>query len=99
MTQDQLDVQVARNDEKSRYEARIDGSVAGFAAYRNEGDAVVFTHTEVQPRWEGLGVASRLVAGALDDVVAAGHRIVPDCQFVAEYVDEHPTYADHVARR
>lgn len=93
------DIQIARNDAESRYEARIEGSVAGFAAYRTDGDAVVFTHTEVEPRWEGQGVASQLAAGALDDVIAAGGRIVSECPFISKYVQENPAYADYVEHR
>jgi predicted GNAT family acetyltransferase len=33
---------------------------------------------------------------ALDHERAAGHRVVPRCWFVAEFIDEYPEYADLV---
>jgi hypothetical protein len=35
--------------------------------------------------------------GALDDARRRGWRIVPQCPFVAEFIAEHPEYADLVA--
>jgi predicted GNAT family acetyltransferase len=85
-----------RNDAaKSRYEAVIDGAVVGVADYRLDGDHVVFPHVEVTPKWEGKGVASTLVREALDEVIAAGKRITPQCPFVVGFVEEHPEYAEH----
>jgi hypothetical protein len=37
-----------------------------------------------------------LAAGALDDVVAQGRTIVPECRFIAGYLEKHPGYEDHV---
>ena len=93
------DVTVSHDAAAHRYEAVIDGQPAGLAAYREDDGRVVFTHTEVPSRWEGLGVGSRIAKAALDDVVASGRQIVPDCPFIARYIEEHPEYAEHVAAR
>ena len=61
------------------------------------GDVVTFTHTVVPPEAEGHGVGSRLVAGALEQVRAAGLTIVPACAFVAAYVERHPEVRDLLA--
>ncbi len=90
-------VTVTDNPGASRYEIHRDGAVAGFAAYRQEGNRVVFTHTEVQPAHEGRGLGSRLVQGALDDVRAGRRSAVPQCPFVAAWVREHPAYADLIS--
>jgi uncharacterized protein len=75
--------------ERRRYEARIDGELAGFAAYRASDGLVTFVHTEVMPEFEGRGVASALVRAALDDVRAHGRRVRAVCPFVAGYVERH----------
>lgn len=75
----------------SRYELPIDGHTA-FAEYRIEGDVVTFTHTVVPKELEGRGVASRLIAYALNDVKARGLKVVPRCPFVAAYVKKHPEW-------
>src|SRR5512134_330069 len=81
---------------RSRYEVTVDGVPAGFAAYRDQGDTRVFTHTEVLDDYEGRGVGSELAAAALDDVRAAGRSVVPRCPFIRGWIDRHPDYADLV---
>lgn len=75
--------------ERQRYEVTAEGELAGFAEYRDVDGARVFTHTEVFDEFEGKGVGSALVRGALDDQRAAGRKIVALCPFVARYVREH----------
>ena len=83
--------------ERQRFEALVDGALAGYAEYRLEPGAVVFTHTVVDDAYEGRGVGSRLVRGALDTVVARGLAVVPECPFVRAYLERHPELADAVA--
>ena len=86
------DVVVTHHPEKSRYEAHVDGALAGFAAYRIAHGHQVFTHTEVDDAFEGQGV------GALDDVRARGeHDVVATCPFIAAWIERHPDYQDLVA--
>lgn len=95
MSETSLTVTVTDNPRASRYEARVDGEVAGFAAYRRSGsDVIVFTHTEVDPAFGGTGIGSALARGALDDVAARGERdVVPRCPFIASWIERHPDYA------
>lgn len=89
-----MQIVVTDDPARHRYEARLDDELAGFAAYRLEGKTVVFTHTEVQPSFEGRGMASSLVRNALEDVRARGLGVRPLCPFVRSYIDRHPAYAD-----
>ncbi len=90
-------IDVTDNPRRGRYEARIDGALAGFAAYDLADDRIVFTHTEVEPRYEGRGVGSALAQVALDAVRADGtRRVVPRCPFIKGWIDRHPDYADLV---
>lgn len=91
-----MNIDVRDVPERSRYEVTVDGTLAGFADYRDIDGARVFTHTEVFDQYEGQGVGSALIRGALDAVEAAGGRIVPVCPFVEAYVERHPGYADLV---
>lgn len=91
-----MDVEVADAPERSRYEATVDGSPAGFAAYRLLGERLVLTHTEVDPDREGQGVGAALARGALDDARERGLMVQPMCPFVAGWIERHPDYADLV---
>ncbi len=87
-------VSVADAPERRRFEASIEGELAGFARYVRLPDRVVFTHTEVDPAFEGRGVGSALAKGALDARRANGDRIEARCPFIAAYIKRHPAYAD-----
>ena len=83
-----------------RYEIVEDGEVAGFAGYQEvRGDRIVFTHTEIEPRFEGRGLASQLIAFALEDARDRGQQIVPICPFVARYVHRHKEFVPHLDER
>jgi predicted GNAT family acetyltransferase len=91
------DVETSNNPRETRYEARIDGELAGFAEYQLTDRLVVFTHTEVDERFEGQGVGSALARAALDDVRADGSRqVLPLCAFIKGWIGKHPDYQDLV---
>lgn len=90
------DAQVQVRRDGSRYVATLRGDVVGAAYFRERGERVVFTHTEVAEGVEGHGVGSTLVRWALDDVRSRGLRVVAQCPFVAAYIRRHPEYADLV---
>ncbi len=91
------DVATSNNPEQHRYEAHIDGELAGFAEYQLTDELVVFTHTEVGDRFEGKGVGSALARFGLDDVRATGTRkVMPLCPFIKGWIGKHPEYTDLV---
>ena len=85
---------VTDRSESSRFEAHVDGALAGSAEYRLTGTTIVFTHTEVDDAHAGQGVGSTLVRQALDDVRERGLTVVPVCPFVKRWIERHPEYAD-----
>jgi predicted GNAT family acetyltransferase len=89
--------QVTHNREENRYEIHVDGILAGFTQALEDGDVVTFPHTVVFDQFEGQGLASELVTGALDDIRVRGKVIVPSCPYVARFVDKHPDYKDLLA--
>lgn len=84
------EIAITHNLENERYEARIDGELVGFAAYRASPRQVIFTHTEVFPDWQGQGVASALARAALEDIQSDGQRrVVPLCPYIKGWIDRH----------
>lgn len=90
------DIAIADNPAAHRFELRTGGNVAAYAEYNLLKDAVMFTHTEVLPEYEGKGLGSKLAVFALDDVRKRGVHVVPMCQFIAGYIRRHPEYLDLV---
>ena len=82
---------VRHNRAESRYELQTEHGLA-IAVYRQQGDALVFVHTEVPKADEGQGIGSQLIKAALDDARQRGFRIVPACSFVVDFVRRHPQY-------
>jgi uncharacterized protein len=84
--------------ERRRYEALIDGELAGIAEYRASERIVTFIHTQVMSEFEGKGVASGLIRAALDDVRAQDKKVRAVCPFVKGFLDKHSDeYGDLVA--
>jgi len=82
---------VRHNPAAHRYELDTPHGLA-IAAYRDQGDSRVFTHTEVPPQDEGRGHGAELVRAALDDTKAHGLKIVPACSFVEVFMRRYPEY-------
>ena len=91
------EVVVSDNPERSRFEALVDGELAGFVEYRRRDGRLEMHHTEVDAAYEGQGVGSRLAKGALDAARAMGARVEPTCPFIRRYIDEHDEYRDLLA--
>lgn len=103
----EVQIEVADNPERGRFELRDGKRVIGVANYAlvqgdSSGDGhgrerVVFFHTEVRPEYEGRGLAARLASVALDETVAVGRGIVALCPYIKVYLRRHPEpYAAHV---
>ena len=88
-------VTVVDNKAQSRYEAEIDGSYA-FAEYIVSGDSLVFTHTEVPTQFRGQGIGEAIAKFALDDARAKHMHVVPQCRFIAAFIEHHSEYQDLV---
>ncbi len=91
------DVEVTDNEAESRYEAWVGGERAGMLTYRRGRGRISLVHTEVDDRFAGRGIGTRLAVTALDAARAAGLAILPICPLVADYIDHHPEYQELVA--
>ena len=85
------------NTAASRFELTA-GEGLAFLTYRDSprGHRVLI-HTEVPSELQGQGIGSRLVKAVLEDARAHQRPIVPSCEFVKDYLQRHPEYADVIA--
>jgi predicted GNAT family acetyltransferase len=56
------------------------------AEYRLRPPLIAFTHTLIDPRFEGQGLATRLIRAALSEARSAGLVVLPFCPFVRSYI-------------
>jgi predicted GNAT family acetyltransferase len=89
-----MDAKVQDNPDRSRFEIIVDGEVGGVANYRVRDGLVIITHSQVDEKYQGQGVGSKLAMQTLDILRERAVRVVPACPFFAEYVVRHPEYDD-----
>ena len=88
-------IEVVHIPENSRYEIRVDGEVAGFTEAKERDDGnVLFPHTVIEDAFEGQGLGTVLVTGALDDVRRRGVKIEVTCPYIRHFLREHAEYRD-----
>jgi predicted GNAT family acetyltransferase len=94
MTADQTGAQTTVTCEPGRFTIAVGGQTVGLADYVDRDSRRTFPHTEVSRAFQKRGLATILVAEALRATREAGLRIVPACSMVADYIDQHPEFAD-----
>lgn len=85
---------VRHNEAKHRFEVDLGDGQLALLQYRQQGDAIYYTHTEVPPDHEGEGIAGQMAKAALTEAREKGYRVYPLCPFVAAYIRRHKEYQD-----
>ncbi|MEZ0053669.1 putative GNAT family acetyltransferase [Mycobacterium sp. MAA66] len=91
-TSDRTGAPTTINVEADRFTIAVEGKTVGLIEFVDRDGRRIFPHTEVQPAYEGRGLATILVAEALQATREAGLRIVPACSMVSGYLAKHPEY-------
>lgn len=86
-------VDINHNTDKNCFETTIDGHT-GFISYQDQGDSIIYDHTIVPSELGGKGVGSALVKHALNYARNENKKVIPQCSFVASYINKHPEYQD-----
>lgn len=89
---EQAQPEVVRNEQTQRFEI-ADAPEDAHLSYRWSGDRLVLVHTEVADELEGRGVGSALVREALRYAEDERLTVVPECAFVASWLERHPERA------
>ncbi|MFF1907104.1 GNAT family N-acetyltransferase [Kitasatospora sp. NPDC058218] len=89
-----MTVTVRDAEAESRFEARVDDALAGFAEYIRSDQLVVYPHTVVEPAFEGQGIGGALARAALDDARERGLAVLATCPFIKGWMLRHPEYTD-----
>ena len=90
---------VIDNQAESRFEIHVGGERAGLVQYRipDHGAAVIsLLHTEVDDRFQGMGLAGKLARAVLDSARERGLEVLPYCRYINSWIAKHPDYTDLV---
>ena len=93
---DDTSVTITNNEAQGRYEARVDGELAGILEYQLGEGTVLFPHTEVHPQFGGRGIGAQLASRAVREAADKGLSMIPACRFVRGWIDKHPEFAGYV---
>ena len=96
MTKDKTGAPTTVTAGADRYTIAVEGNEVGHAEFVDRDTQRVFTHTEVDENYEGRGLATILIAEALQETRDSGLRIVAKCPMVANYVEKHDEFKDAV---
>jgi len=96
-----MEPEVVDDRAEERFEVLLDGAVAGFVQYKRRRGSLSLIHTEVQPEFEGRGLAAALARAALQSARDERLEVLPYCPYVRAYLQRHPDDLDLVpaARR
>lgn len=85
------ETEIVDNPALHRFELQENGETA-FILYNKNGNSIHLIHTEVPESLQGKGVGQKLVGGVLRFVRQQNLAVVPDCPFVADYLQRHHEY-------
>jgi predicted GNAT family acetyltransferase len=87
---------VIDNPAEARYELHLGGELAGFVRYLLRGQQITLIHTEIEPPFQGAGLATHLARFSLDDARKRDLAVLPSCPYIRSWIRKHPEYADLV---
>jgi predicted GNAT family acetyltransferase len=80
---------------KGAFFAKENDRVIGEMTYVWSGNhSFTIDHTEVDDRYQGLGVGKKMVEKAVEFARENNYTIYPLCPFVRGFFDKNPTYSD-----
>lgn len=89
------DVTVQHRPDNQRFEAMLDGEVAGYISYEMGDGVIDLQHTIVDDKFGGRGVGGALAKGTIDQIRdQSGLKVIPTCPFLAKWFDKNPEYSD-----
>jgi predicted GNAT family acetyltransferase len=89
-------IAVGHDESLQQYGAWLGEEQIGYLTYKLVGKRVVLWSTMVLPAYRKHGVATELVAKALDDIRRSGRTVTIVCPIVWEVIKHHPQYRDLV---
>jgi predicted GNAT family acetyltransferase len=91
MKKEKDDIILNFNQELKQFEVKINNEVARIE-YHIMDERIFLTHTEVPEELSGQGIGSLLAQKTLDHIEKMNLKVVPYCNFIADYIRKNPKY-------
>jgi predicted GNAT family acetyltransferase len=80
---------------QNRYLFEKDDKQVGLIDYTMHGNTIVLLHSEIDPEQRHSGLGDEMVEKVLDTIrTETDFRMIPECPFVADWIERHPDYED-----
>jgi hypothetical protein len=90
-----LNIEHGEGTTKGRYFHPAEGGPTAELTYSVAGESpIIIDRTEVPEAYRGQGMGVALVARAVEDMRAAGRKIMPLCPFAVSQFRKHPEWRD-----
>ncbi|MEL6151336.1 MAG: GNAT family N-acetyltransferase, partial [Chloroflexota bacterium] len=76
----------------SRFEITMPDGSLSMVEYHIAGKNIIYTHTEVPPKYEGNGVAGKLAHHVMEYAQENDFKVQALCPYIAMYVARHEEY-------
>jgi predicted GNAT family acetyltransferase len=84
-----MSISILKNEELNRFEIYSDGERAGFADFKVSNQMISYTHTEIDPKFGGKGLGSKLIKEAFNEALEQNLEVAPYCSFVSAYIKKN----------
>lgn len=88
--------EIRHNTDRNRFETGVDGHEC-VLDYTLENGAIAMNRVYVPRPVEGRGIAGALTRHALEYSRKQGLKVIPNCPYVAAWIERHIDYQDLVA--
>lgn len=84
---------VVHNEANHRFEVALRDEWA-FLEYHLNNRKIELTHTEVPEEFQNQGIGNDLVTAAMLFARRSGYKVIPECPFVADFLNKNPEYLE-----
>ncbi|MGH2665181.1 GNAT family N-acetyltransferase [Flavobacterium sp.] len=98
MSNSNVESKLVINEEKKRFELKVEGETAFVEFILSNENIFFLTHTEVPVALEGKGVGSAIISRVLEYIKEKGYTLAPLCPFAAAYIKRHPDWKNILAK-
>ena len=89
-----MDVLIVYNKDEQRSEAIVNDEIIGVCEYEITDNKWAITHTVVDERFKGQGIAKKLVLKIVDEARINGVKIIPICSYAKKMLENNEEYID-----